>query len=92
MSLHFSGSQGQVMIFCVIQLVMGTPFCVPLPTWFGDRRVELITDFMEHGENVSSGASNFRILRVLRCDQRLVSPGATMVGLPSGVISSMVVR
>ncbi|CAL1133311.1 unnamed protein product, partial [Cladocopium goreaui] len=34
-------------------------------------RVELITDFMEHGENVSSGASNFRILRVLRITRML---------------------
>ena len=36
----------------------------------GNPRVELITDFMEHGSNVSSGASNFRILRVLRMGQR----------------------
>lgn len=39
---------------------------VVIPAW-----VELITDFMEHGENVSSGASNFRILRVLRITRML---------------------
>jgi len=39
-------------------------------TTHGNPRVELITDFMEHGSNVSSGASNFRILRVLRMGQR----------------------
>lgn len=39
---------------------------VVIPAW-----VELITDFMEHGSNVSSGASNFRILRVLRITRML---------------------